>query len=215
MKQTLITFFVILSVSPSAAEKKDHLGFHASYDYQYGETATVDHTGHIGASLRALEYTPFELRGNYHVRKGLSAELRLHALYTNYFTIHILDLGAYFPTGHGFFFRQDIERSVDFTAGAGIDLFVWKGLELSLSVCWRAPNPFEVAPDTINGDYTRSEESPETRAQPINLISPQTDKQDIVSREVRRYEMRADFLRQVYADAMRSPMISFSFGWRF
>lgn len=217
MKKAL-TFVVCMLISASAyADRDGNLGFNMGYDQVTAGSGEAASLGHVGLSLRSLNHTSLEPHAEYYLGYGFSTGLRLHILWTRYFTLRLLDFGVYVPRGEGFFLRDDVQRSFDIVGGAGFSLFVWRGLEVSVGAQWMAPNPVQVLPDIARGRYTRAEEPPELSESDIVVASMrgQEAEEAIVEREKTRYTMRADFAKDVYRDVLYSPILNFSLAWYF
>lgn len=112
------------------------------------EEAVYYRTGDIGVGIMFLNGSPnFMVEGDlqflyasYVAGIGIEGGLRLR-LEVWRITIELLDLGAMVYTGDKYLSVQDVARTWDLTAKAGVSVRIWKGLTVRGRVAWYMPNP--------------------------------------------------------------------------
>ena len=138
MKKTLLLILISFAFANTSSPKGIKNGIAVGLS-----SGTQVSSPKLYVSLRALEHTPLELEGGYVMGKGFDLSLRMHFLYFNKFSVHLIDPGVYFHNGHEPN-NTDIRRKLDYTVGGGLDFSVWKDLIISAGARIYLPDPGKV-----------------------------------------------------------------------
>lgn len=211
MRKISITAAAYLICLTKTVHADKNIGVGLGYDHVYSDKARVIDTFKPNIHLRAPKYTVLELGAE--VGQSLVADLKFHFIRFSRFSLHLIDPGFYLPFHDLFFMRQDVERSFDFTFGGGVDVFLWRGLMVSLGARWMMPNPFQVVPDVKDGKYDANTISKDPTMGSGLPIGPPTLSQTPSEQVADQALERANFLKDIYLDSLRAVHLTVDLRW--